>query len=322
MIALLNKGYSEYPPAYLLARLRGRREHLVRNWEDILHSTDPFEPLLSTPYGDMVREHSEEGIWQRLLREFHWVYNQMNKDLVDVFQPYFLYCELKTIILCLRLKIENRPADYLTGLLDLSVLSRGVKDVLRKNEDLPAVLEGLNREFSAPSRKALKLQDIFLQKGLREVEEALINTSIEEIACHGLHPDVERFFEYIIDIRNILTLYKYMRWNVQSEPSFIAGGSIGTPLLIRTLNTGNFSEIERLIHQRSGRTVQEQDASDIEHALMTDLTMRTRTAGRSSDYGFILDYLWTAYIEARNLSIIAYGKDIERDELRKELVIR
>ncbi len=183
-------------------------------------------------------------------------------------------------------------------------------------------LDALNSELFGFCQRSLKLREIFPEKGLKGAEETIINISLEQMARKDLHPVMKNFFLSVIDMRNILTLHKYMRWAVQSEPPFISGGGITISALNRALSSGDPSMAGRLACELSGRAVQDQSASDIENSLMTDLTRRLRIAGRNSDPGFILDYLWTAYIVTRNLSIIAYGNDIERNVLRKELVPR
>lgn len=321
MNTLLNREEKGYPTPYLMARLRGRRIHFIQDWESILSAVKPFDALYTTPYGDLISEHAQEGIWNRFLKELQWVYSQMNRYLKDIFHPFFLFCELKTIIMCLRYRLENRTAGDIADLLIFSVLSERVKGLLRKKEELTAIIEKFAKEFLPPAYNTRRLRDIFSQEGLKGVEEEIVNKCIGEIKKTDLHPVIENFFSYIVDMRNIIVLHKYLRWTVTSEPVFIQGGSITTTSLLSAVRASENSGIERFIRQRTGRIIQNPTASGIEHALLSDLTRRIRFNSRSSDITQILDYLWKMYIEARNLSILSYGTALERETIREELVI-
>lgn len=321
MNTLLNREEKGYPTPYLMARLRGRRIHFIQDWENILSAVNPFDALYTTPYGDLISEHAQEGIWKRFLKELQWVYLQMNRHMKDIFHPFFLFCELKTIIMCLRHRLENRTAGDIADLLIFSVLSEKVKGLLRKKEELPVIIDIFAKEFLPPAYNTRRLQDIFSQEGLKGVEEEIISECIGEIKKTDLHPVIEDFFSYIVDMRNILVLYKYMKWTVKHDPIFIQGGHITIASLKGAVRTKKNSGVERFIRQRTGKVIQNPTASGIEHTLLSDLTRRIRFNSRSSDITQILDYLWKIYIEARNLSILSYGSVLERETLREELVI-
>lgn len=321
MNTLLNRDEKGYPTPYLMARLRGRRIHFIQDWENILSSINTFDALYTTPYGDLISEYAQEGIWKRFLKELHWVYFQMNRHLKDIFYPFFLYCELKTVIICLRHRLEKQTAGDIADLLVFSILSERVKGLLRKKEDLSVIIDIYAKEFLPLSYNARELRDIFSREGLKGVEEEIISECLGEIKKNNLHPAVEDFFSYIIDIKNIIAFYKYTRWNVTHDPVFIEGGSITIANLKSAVRTKKNSELERFIRQRTGRVIQNPTASGIEHVLLSDLTRRIRFNSRSSDITQILDYLWKIYIEARNLSILSYGSALERETLREELVI-
>ncbi len=137
-----------------------------------------------------------------------------------------------------------------------------------------------------------------------------------------LHPVIKNFFVFLIDIKNIISLHKNLRWGIEAEPLFIQGGTIIESTLRRAVRSSDISEVSRLIYQITGISVQEPSVSEVEHILFSGLTRQLRVkAKENSDVELILDYLWKIYAEAQNLSLILYGKDIERENLQKELVI-
>lgn len=71
------------------------------------------------------------------MREYRWVYFQMNEGLRKIFYPFFLYTELRTLFLCLRRK-NDKPAKWADELLETSLLSNGLKKVLAESPDLAA----------------------------------------------------------------------------------------------------------------------------------------------------------------------------------------
>ncbi len=313
---------SGYPAEYLIARIRGRRAWLVKVWDDILSSSVPAETMLPSYYGALVSEYAKEGVWKRMLQEFRWVWLQMNRGLRNIFTPFFLYSETKTIVLCLRHKIEKERTTDVEDLLSFSLLSREVKDILKREADMPLILEEFEKKFLSPDGNPAGLKEIFAQEGLKGIEEKLVNRCIDQIIASKLHPVLHGFFVFLIDIKNIMTLYKYDRWDVKTDPVFNQGGSISESILRKTVQEGGISRIIRLVHQRTGISVQEPGASEIENTLFAGLTKYLRIHAREgSEAGLILDYLWKISIEARNFSILLYSRDVEKTNLRKELVI-
>ncbi len=312
---------SGYPTEYLVARIRGRRVYLVKDWDDILSSPVPLETILPTYYREFVTEYAQEGVWKRVLKEFRWVYFQMNRKLRSIFHPFFTYSEIKTMVLCLRFETGKETKTDIEDILSFSLLSKEVKEVLKTRADLPFLLEEFERKFLSSWDKPRGLKEIFSEDGLKGIEEGLSSGFIEQIINSKLHPVLKNFFIFLIDIKNIMTLYKHMRWAVKTDPLLIQGGSISESTLMNTVHSGEISRVIRLVYQLTGTTVPETGASEIENTLFTGLTkyLRVKAIG-STDIGLILDYLWKIYIEAQNFSILLYSRDIERKSLRKELV--
>ena len=310
-----------YPTEYLLSRIRGRRGYLIKDWNALLASAAPLESLQGAHYRGLVTEYSKEGVWKGMLKECKWVYLQMNRGLRNVFSPFFLYSEIKTIILCLRHKREKGHNTEVEDILTFSLLAGDLKEVLRRDADLPLILEEFERQFLSLPDKSEGLNDIYLKKGLKGVEEHMTDSIIDQIRTSSLHAVIHTFFAALIDMRNVITLYKYLRWTVVRGTVFVPGGSIHPSRLEGAAHRGDLSEVSRLIHDLTGKIVQEAGLSAVENILLTGLTKQVRALAKESpDIGLILDYLWRVYMEAKNLTILLHCADMERVSLRNEII--
>jgi len=306
-----NRGY---PTEYLLARLRGRSVHLIKDWTSVIHAAEPMSNL-SARY----TEHSIEEAWRYLLREFQWVYQQMNESLWDVFYLFFLYIELKTLFSCLRYKTKKGMGESVEKLLALSLLSEKVKTAIIKTESPVSVVEDVEDVFNALSKKFSGLKDVFIKSRFKGFEQKLTDLYLEYSVSLKVHPVINGFFAYIIDARNIITAYKSLRWKV--SPSFVHGGSIDSSKFREIIDRQDIKTLGTLIYKLTGTVISEPTASNITATLLTGLMRFSKKKAKESlDMGFILNYLLRCYREARNLSILLQGRDIDREIIRGELI--
>src|SRR5574341_990451 len=78
-----------FPVEYLLSRLRGRRATFVRDWRALVHEASPRDVLASARPRGTALYRTPEGIWRDFLREYSWIYGQMNGGVRKVFAPFF-----------------------------------------------------------------------------------------------------------------------------------------------------------------------------------------------------------------------------------------
>jgi vacuolar-type H+-ATPase subunit C/Vma6 len=310
-----------YPTEYFISRIRGRRAHLLKDWDGVLFSANILEYLQSTRYRELIADYAKEGIWKHTLKEFHWAYNQMNHGLQDTFRPFFMYAEMKTLIICFRHKMHKTTEPEIENLLSYSLLSDKIKNVLKAEPDLTALFEIFEKKSFFPSTEFPELRKVFLKEGLKGTEKYIAGTLLEYIMETGLHPVMRKFFTTIIDIKNILAVYKHLRWSITTDPLFISGGSLRESSIKKLMESDEISGITRLVYQVTGMNIEEPQESSIETLLLIGLTKKVRLFERTGpEIGFILGYLWKCYLEALNLNIVLYGRDIERDILKKKLI--
>lgn len=311
-----------YPSEYLLARLSGRRAFFTKDWDSLLYSPDPYAALRGTRYAASVTPQTRGGVWETHFREHSWIYFQMDSGLRAVFHPYYVYTELKTLLTCLRYKTRKGGTAEIEHVLTFSLLSDEVKGMMKTVQDLPLLLDTLEKNILFSVRSSPRLVRLFLQEGLAGVEQRLTMIIFEWIMTLDLHPAIERFFALTADLKNIMTAWKHLRWGITSEPVFIDGGMIKKSVLLKIIDIRENAEIIHLIHRYTGQSPREPDLFHIERILLTNVSRKTRIIARAyPDIGPILDYLWRCYLEIQNINMIVYGQEIDRAVIKNELIV-
>lgn len=321
MELLQRSGDRGYPEEYLVSRIRGRGSRLVSDWDGLVFSPDPPAYLRSTEHRDNVEEGSGEGAWTSFARELKWLHNQMNNRLRNIFDPLFLYIEIETLIRSFRYKYSKKEGAEPEGILRYSLLSKRTRQVILKSNELPELLEELEKRGSLFSGSEKSMKDIFEEDGLPGLERGLRRAFLETVNDMRLHPAVRDFFAYTIDSRNMKTLIKCLRWGIRTEPYLISGGSVGLSRLRKVFRENSLPEFERIVFGLTGLRVKESSPAVIENVLHKGMAKRLRKAViKEGNTGIILNYLWGCYMEAHDLSIVLYGSGMDAELLREELI--
>lgn len=287
-----------YPAEYLLSRVRSRR---IR-------------------YRDFIFDESPEVIWKHLLIEYKWVYIQMNNRLRSIFHSFFLYHELRTLTFCLRYKSSDAHSE-IEELLRFSLLSGDLKGLIEEGLKILPVIENIEKVFLSLSSEFGGLSEAYVKDGFKGFEQNLKDSYLRYVIANKLHPVMRDFFMYLIDMKNIINLYKHLRWEVLDYPSFIHGGNIKEGGLRRIFKEQNISGFVLPIYNLTGIRIEKISASSIENSLLKWITVSLKRAGRDPlSIGVILDYLWRCYIETMNRSIALYGSELGRDVVTSEMV--
>ena len=310
-----------YPAEYLLARIHGRRLSMLSDWDTVMSSPDIAEYPATSNVREFMTAGTPTGIWEKYLKESAWIYHQMNSRLRSVFQPYFMYFELNTLLTCLRYKAGKGNSAEIERLLYFSLLSKGIKDVLKTDADILSVLKILGKKVSFIRDNSTGLEQVFLKDGLKGAEQKITGALFKYILNVDTHPLIKSFFVFIADARNIITLHKHLKWDTTSGPFFIEGGNIKKIILNKILHSYNTDALTALVYKQTGLRIEGPDASRVENALQRLLTRMIKKWERECpDVGLILNYLWRCAMESKNLSVIYHGRELERGILKEELV--
>lgn len=310
-----------HPTDYVLSRIKGRRTHLISDWAHLLYSPHPLDDLRATPYRDFLDESSPEGIWRWLTEEFQWVYRTVNREVQSVFSPFFLYYEIeRTLLPGFRYRVRMDTAEGFERMLSTSLLSKKMKKALKK--ETPAdILSGIEEQFHLLSDTFSGLKQWFFTNGLMTFEQRFMAVYLEYTVQSDLHPVLERFFRYIIDVRNSITLYKHLRWGIATSPLFVSGGRLSEKKLNAVFHKQDISGLDICIVKLTGLKTEDIDLAVIEVLLLSRLLKDIQRSGRDPlGLEQILDYLWRCYIQALNLGIILFGREIEKEMVARELI--
>ncbi len=321
-LLLQNPADPGYPDEYLLSRIRARRSGLIREWKRMVFDGSLFEPSSALPkISGLMKTKTPDGVWAGLMREYRWVYGQMNGRLRRIFAPFFLYSELRTLIICLR-RLADRKAGALDELLNRSLLSDEMKHAVFLSTDLETAVSGIEHMFAPWGKKAPGLAGALEKGGLRGVEQRLVEWYLAETAASDLAPVLKQFFSRLIDARNVMSVYKYLRLEIKTTPSaMIPGGLVPEARLLELAKSGDLIQVGSLIEELTGVAVERPDPTAVELALYRGITRWLRKEGREP-FGVapILDYLWRCSIEAMNLSVLYYGRNLDREAVSAEMV--
>ncbi|HYA86005.1 MAG TPA: V-type ATPase subunit [Nitrospirota bacterium] len=321
MDLLYSPGEPGYPAEYLVSRIKGRRSALIKNWNQLVYDQDLFLSAAPLQPGGFRTSVAPDRIWADLMQEYRWVYKQMNQQLRTIFHPYFLYAELRTICICLR-HLRDKKEGAIDEVLNKSLLSHEAKTVFVRSNDLAEAIIGVERLFNSLSKKFTGFSAIAEKDGLRGIEQRLTETYLAVMVESKLHPLLQMFFSRLIDARNIISIYKYLRLDNEQLPPVLPGGSIAKKKLRKISATDNIVEVGPMIRALTGIKVERPEPTMVELALYKGMTRWLRMEGREPlGAGPILDYLWRCSIEAMNLSVLYQGKDLERDLVAAELVM-
>ena len=298
-----------FPNDYLITRIKARRAVLIASWNAArAHGLPPGT--------------SDERIWEGLLNELEWLYGQMSRGLRERFASVFVLLELKTIVLCLRNKEAGRVSEIDTLLAHTS-LADSVRQELRGRADVRSSITALIETTAGALPGLGEAATAYADHGLRGFEDSLMRAYLAHTVASQLHPVIRQFLCAFIDLRNVMILYKQLRWGVEDAGAFIEGGTLELSRLRQLLATKEPNCWEELAKEATALKVVPTAASEgaLETVLLTSLTQRLHQIGRDEHaVGLTLDYIWRIYVNARNLAVLCHASDLGEVTLERELI--
>jgi len=294
-----------YPEEYLIARIRGKRVRLIKDWEGLLSSPDISGLIRSYGY-------TSAG-WSGLLKRYRWIYSEMNNRLRNLFWPYFVWIEFRTLFISLRY-LKGGYIEKAQDILNISLLSQEIKKLVVSGGDLESTVKELTVLLAGFYKGFLFAEERFLKKGISGFEIFMNNTLLEYLTSLKLNEPLRSFILYLADMRNIINLYKSIKWDIPLQ-DFIRGGRISYRILEELKNKGSLTGVLEMVRSITGFS------GEIEDSLLKGLGRLLKKRSYEPDgKGLILYYLWCLYIENRNAGTILEGLDIERTLLRDEII--
>lgn len=288
-----------HPADYLYARVAGRRSALVRRW-----SPPPAAPPGVDPRG-------------ACRAELAWLWGSMNGGLRASFAPVFAYLELRTWLLCLRWRAAGE-VEAVVALLEGSLLARPIRAALLRATGLDAAVAASARLLEELDPFFAGLPALHAEQGPGAFEQAVVERYLQRIRQIPLPPVIDGFFAYLVDSRNLVALYKHLRWGVRRRPPLLAGGTLAATRLEALWRAGQSAPLLQLAGDLADARV---EGPELESALLTGLGRRLQRQGREPlQPGVLLDYLWRCHLQARNLELLRHAAGAGDELLARELI--
>jgi len=310
----------EYPAEFLVARLLGKKGSLFRNWEFLITSSDAVESLAHTPFYPYLKKYAAPGIWRFLHHEYLWVFQRMNSDLRNQFEPYFIYHESNTLLVCLRYLSSRKEIESVAQGLHYSLLHDDLQDILTSSPDFDALLQALEFRLSACSDLFIGLSEHYEKKGMAALEVFLRDCFFAFLLSREHPPMLKTFLQYLVDFHNCLSLAKTLRWQIETEPAIIAGGSVPADLFKRAYFRRDPAPVITFLGLQD-RAETAPAIQKLETALLCLISGKLkRWSYQRHVTGDILFYLWEQYRYARNISMILNTMLLDDEPVRENIV--
>lgn len=300
--ALLRDVPGGVPADCLLARIKGRRSFLVRDWDRLLLVRQPLTTLPGAPWRSAATGAEGWPPLRALQQEHYWVFLRMDEQERRSTAPFFWIAELRTLGLCLRF-LSERMTDP-GRMLQASLLANSIRELLRKADSCAATVAELADILAGHDPGFVELVGIYRTGGCGAVEAALHEISLQWLVRIPLHPQMRRYIELEIDSRNLTTIAKRLRWRLGTIPPLLEGGTLSLPRLVELFERRDGSG---LLHQamRLGGEAPYSGTADPERVLYEARGRVMHRLARETDgIGAILDYLWRCGNEAANIGLL------------------
>jgi hypothetical protein len=301
-----------YPADYFFARMRAKRAVLPPQWR--IHTGQAETAEAAAAEKDLD--------WRLLQEELLWSFRQMNADLRRIFEPFFVFMELRTIICCLRYQAAAMK-DHIEDVLRDSLLAGKIQAILSESTDVASaiarVADCFGPELIIGGRQKEQTQ-IGLIKGF---EVKLLAGFLQQTVKHRLHAELSHFFRMQIDLRNLMILAKHQRWSISEPPPLLLGGYISHVKLNAAAETGFFERAasSKDISGSWASGLQFSGYPQLEGALLKRISnSQTRRSRTGSGISLTLDYLWKRSLATRNASLSRQEGNLPSELLNEEFI--
>jgi hypothetical protein len=294
----------EYPAEFLVARLLGKKSTLFRNWESLIASSDRLQNLQNSPFYPYLKKYGTSGIWRFLQDEHLWVYSRMNPFLRKTFTPYFVYHELNTLLVCLRYLYSKKEIESVQQELRNSLLHSDIQKILVSGLDFTVTLIALESCLFKQYELFKGLSELYEKKGIAALEIFIRDCFFAIIISQKQPTMLKHFMQYLIDFHNCMFLAKTLRWQTETEPDVISGGTIPGDRFRKAYFLKDMTPVVKFLHlDASGESAAEIQKLEISLLISITRKLKNRSYQRTV-VGDILFYLWEQYRYTRNISMV------------------
>jgi hypothetical protein len=293
MILLATTQPAELPTDALLARLRYRRATILISGEQPLAET--LEDIID------------------------WVYQRLNKSLRRRLGPFLEILAMRHMVLALRYRlVEDMPPE---ALVRHALLAEPLKKLLFSSNDARWLIAKLEDALVQDYPFVSGLAKNFHQQGPGGVEQQLAGGILEHANDHADTPDCRSVLRYLIDMRNLLVIRKFWRWQVRQTPAFVSGGSFPPDVLGRTWSLHDETRHATMIRQLTGENAHDTQTISTEQVLLDGMTKHLGKLGRDPlGIGVIIEFFWRVQLAQHN-HLLKRNLSVDRQDLLEEVLL-
>jgi len=238
-------------------------------------------------------------LWSAWRSELTWIYDRLPGSLRGALQPVFVLEELRQLLLALRF-LAAGERDVFARLCSSSLFAEQIRNGLLQGGDLQQALSFLERQAGTLNGMFAGAWQRYLDDGPGGLEQQLQGRFLQWGRYASRQPAVRAYFTYLIDMRNLLGVFKHLRWQVAAVPDWLEGGRIAKNRVMLVWQQKDLTRLAELAQWLAGTS--EPLAADLEEQLWRGLNLKMRCFGRDPlQPGLLLDYLvcWQLAVRAR-----------------------
>lgn len=276
----------EFPPPldFVLARVRYRRAMV-----DVTGEQESWPGQLT-----------EKGL-QMALR---WLYCRLPARSYQQLRPYFELLGGRSLVMALRLH-RAEAEESLRRLLQQSLLHPDVAVLFHQTQTSEQMVSRLEAALTPEYAELQELTATYAEQGPGGVEEQIAAGLLQRACLQARATPLQALVARLIDLRNVLSVGKYWRWQVSREPPLIDGGTVALARLRRFWSSRDEAGLAQLVSRQARRSeVLSHDVRSMETCLLQGVTNEMQQFGKDPlGTGVLLDYLWRCQVAARNRAL-------------------
>ena len=287
MQLLLEHKFIPPPVDYLYVRIGCRRRRLIAEEGGVSSRLSP----------------------RQLRKEYRWVYLHLEPPLFRQLLPVFEFGELRVLVLALRY-LSAGEWQPLEELLQPSLLQQRLRRELQNHRQAAGTLAVLERLLRDDYPIFRGITQCYLRQGPGGVEQRLIGGYLPRAIAASGSPKVRELLIYLLDMRNLLAVYKHLHWQLPQPPPLLSGGRIPQVVCLRCWQDRDPAALQQQVRRRAGLGGNPEQL-DVEAQLEQGLKKHLQQLAREPlQIGVLLDYLWCCREAARTPAPLTGNQEI------------
>ncbi len=288
----------------------------------------PIQPAELPADALLVRLRSRRSAFELSAREateghpgevVSWVYQRLDKRLRKQLNPFLELMAMRSLTLGLRYVLNGEPMPL--ALMRHALLAKPLQKLLAVAVDSKTAIARLEEGLVIDYPFAAGLAVTYQSQGPGGVEQQLASGILQHSLNRTGGDVLGATIRYLIDMRNLLTIRKFWRWQVAQMPPLTEGGALETALLQRIWLAHDDDRLVALAARLAGGPGRFEKAVQMEQGLINGLSRTLRRASRDPlSLAVVIDYLWRSQVAAHN-RLLRRMLPAERQELLQEVLL-